>query len=115
MPTYEYQCPECGPFDKVVSLSDYDDMKYVTCRCGGQAKRVLSTPTFTLSWAPSNPYDNPKLDPWRGTALEGGGGPDELNYESEKIFVDHGVVTKQGGETRPRKDWLSKMPEGVGT
>jgi putative FmdB family regulatory protein len=32
MPTYEYQCPECGPFDKVVSLSDYDDMKYVTCR-----------------------------------------------------------------------------------
>jgi hypothetical protein len=38
-----------------------------------------------------------------------------LNYESEKIFVDHGVVTKQGGETRPRKDWLSKMPEGVGT
>jgi hypothetical protein len=38
-----------------------------------------------------------------------------LNYESEKIFVDHGTVTKQGGQTVPKKDWLSKMPEGVGT
>lgn len=115
MPTYEYKCPHCGRFDYMVPLSEFDNTGTITCYCGGTATRQVSVPWFSLSWAPPNRYDDPKADPWEGTPLEGGGGPDELNYTSEKIFVDQGVVTQQGGKTVPRKDWLSKMPEGVGT
>ena len=117
MPVYDYTCNQCGPFEKSVPLAEFEETREVDCPlCGYGAERQFSTPMFSLSWAPRDPYEcNPDLDPWRDTALEGAGGPDELNYQSEKIFVDHGTVTQQGGKTVPRKDWLSKMPEGVGT
>lgn len=115
MPNYEYRCPVCGVFDYAVSLSEFDNSTSIACHCGATATRQLSVPWFSLSWAPPNKYDDPKADPWEGTPLEGGGEPDPLNYTSEKIFVDQGTVTQQGGKTVPRKDWLSKMPEGFGT
>jgi putative FmdB family regulatory protein len=116
MPIYEYRCKSCQKVSEHLFIGGYSDLegKVFPCpTCGCQeTEKMLSTPAFTLSWAPCQ-YD--VADPWEGTALEGAGEPDKLNYESEKIFIDHGVETKQGGETRPKKDWLSSMPEGVGT
>jgi putative FmdB family regulatory protein len=116
MPLYEYRCKSCEKVSEHLVMGGYSDLEgtiFPCPECGSRkTEKVLSVPKFTLSWAPCA-YD--VADPWEGTALEGAGGPDEVNYKSEKIFIDHGVETRAGGETRPKNDWLSKMPEGVGT
>lgn len=43
MPTYEYWCEECGPFESLRPISDY--AKPCDCpECGASAPRVLMTP-----------------------------------------------------------------------
>jgi len=116
MPLYEYRCKSCQKVVEHLVMGGFSDLegKVFPCPACGSRKteKLFSTPAFTLSWAPCH-YD--VNDPWEGTELEGAGGPDEMNYESDKIFVDHGIETRQGGETKTKDDWLSKMPEGVGT
>ncbi len=42
MPTYEFRCSSCGPFDAVFSMRDVPDA--TTCRCGAPARRGITAP-----------------------------------------------------------------------
>ena len=93
-------------------LSDLEGKQIPCPVCGCQeTERLISCPNFTLSWTPCG-YD--VQDPWQGTALEGAGAPDTLNYESDKIFVDNGASSNRDS-TKPKADWQKQMPAGFGT
>ncbi|CAM4030359.1 zinc ribbon domain-containing protein [Tsukamurella strandjordii] len=42
MPTYEFRCRSCGPFDAVFSMRDVPDA--TACRCGEQSPRGITAP-----------------------------------------------------------------------
>lgn len=42
MPTYEFRCRSCGPFDAIYSMRDVPDA--VACRCGEPAPRGITAP-----------------------------------------------------------------------
>lgn len=42
MPTYEFRCASCGPFDATFSMSDVPDA--TACRCGAPSKRGVTAP-----------------------------------------------------------------------
>ena len=49
MPTYSYECPECGEFEARASMSDYNLPQ--TCPdCGASGKRIIgqAVPSFIL-------------------------------------------------------------------
>lgn len=51
MPTYEYRCGFCGPFNRVLSIRDVTATS--TCPdCGESATRVFSTPTLIARTSP---------------------------------------------------------------
>jgi len=94
-----------------MGLDSTKDAKLSTCpHCGSVSEKIISTPNFTLSWTPVG-YD--VQDPWEGTALEGAGEPDKLNYESDKIFVDHGASSNEDRASH-KPGWLKQMPAGFG-
>ncbi|TWS25158.1 zinc ribbon domain-containing protein [Tsukamurella sputi] len=42
MPTYEFRCSSCGPFDAVFSMRDVPAT--TACRCGAPARRGITAP-----------------------------------------------------------------------
>ena len=42
MPTYEFRCSSCGPFDAVFSMSEVPAA--TACRCGAPARRGITAP-----------------------------------------------------------------------
>ncbi|MCA0158099.1 zinc ribbon domain-containing protein [Tsukamurella sp. M9C] len=42
MPTYEFRCARCGPFDATFSMRDVPDA--TACRCGDPAPRGVTAP-----------------------------------------------------------------------
>ena len=42
MPTYEFRCDSCGPFDAVFSMSTVPQA--TACRCGASARRGITAP-----------------------------------------------------------------------
>ncbi|WP_040768099.1 FmdB family zinc ribbon protein [Tsukamurella sp. 1534] len=42
MPTYEFRCSSCGPFDAVFTMRDVPDA--TACRCGAAAPRGVTAP-----------------------------------------------------------------------
>ncbi len=42
MPTYEFRCPRCGPFDAVYSMREVPAS--AACRCGAAAPRGITAP-----------------------------------------------------------------------
>lgn len=58
MPTYDYECPQCGAsFDRVLPISQYNDPQ--TCECGTVATKIISPTNFIL-----------KGDDWAGKAIK---------------------------------------------
>lgn len=57
MPTYEFNCPDHGDFEKKMSMSEYSSTQECP-ECEGPAKRVIRTPgafnTPGDSWATKN-------------------------------------------------------------
>jgi putative FmdB family regulatory protein len=52
MPTYEYRCTTCEPFDALFALDQVPDT-HVCPFCGEQATRRMSAPYFTAASASS--------------------------------------------------------------
>jgi len=46
MPNYEFECPKCGVFERVLRLAESNDPQ--TCECGEQAKKLISKTGFVL-------------------------------------------------------------------
>lgn len=44
MPVYRFHCSECGPFEARYSMTDVPDS--APCRCGGAARRGVSSPAI---------------------------------------------------------------------
>ncbi|NKY18206.1 FmdB family zinc ribbon protein [Tsukamurella spumae] len=42
MPTYEFRCSSCGPFDAVFSMREVPES--TECRCGSPARRGITAP-----------------------------------------------------------------------
>ncbi|MET9325954.1 FmdB family zinc ribbon protein [Tsukamurella sp. NPDC003166] len=42
MPTYEFRCSSCGPFDAVYSMREVPEA--TACRCGAPARRGITAP-----------------------------------------------------------------------
>lgn len=47
MPFYEFVCPTCGIFEKMMPMSD-SDVKELECDCGDVAKKIPSVSSFEL-------------------------------------------------------------------
>jgi putative FmdB family regulatory protein len=60
MPTYEYECADCGPFAEVRPMAEYDRAQ--SCPdCGQEAPRLLTAPALSggaqdVSAAPSRTH-----------------------------------------------------------
>lgn len=53
MPTYSYQCPNCGAqFDRILRLIDYDLPQ--NCSCGAPAEKVICAPAIRADYAGYN-------------------------------------------------------------
>ena len=51
MPTYEFRCPHCGPFERRRELAESGDP--TTCpQCGVYARRIYSVPGVRTSGGP---------------------------------------------------------------
>jgi len=55
MPTYEYECQNGHPFERVLPHSEYRTAQY--CNCGSLGKRIITAPTVFASKAIC--YDSP--------------------------------------------------------
>lgn len=44
MPIFEFRCLDCKKVTEV--LTDNRDEKEITCECGGDAKKIMSTGSF---------------------------------------------------------------------
>lgn len=88
MPIYEYECKLGHRFEQLVLAGDKVTLEIPCQYCKEYAVKRLSCPNFKLSWVPVV-VDNAK-DIWDGTPLEGTDGINEVQYKSDKIFVDQG-------------------------
>ena len=88
MPLHIFRCMNGHDSEILVPL---EHARWQDCQeegCEMKACQVPSSPSFNLKWKPCA-YD--VADPFKNIkALEGQAGPDELNYKSDKIFIDHG-------------------------
>ena len=55
MPVYEYECPKCGVFERVLKMCEANEPQ--ACECGEEAKKIISKTGFVL-----------KGDSWPGKA-----------------------------------------------
>lgn len=39
---YEYNCPQCGPIERICSYKEYKDTPSFMCSCGSETVRIIS-------------------------------------------------------------------------
>ena len=89
MPIYEFACSENHITEHWWHLAS-ESRKEVQCRCGKQAIRILSMPSFHVAEYDSDGVKIFRGNPWEGTPLEDDDGINPLQYKSDKIQVDMG-------------------------
>ena len=107
MPLFDFRCTN-GHVNEIFVALEHD--KWQPCpTCTFSAFQMPAAPTFVFNFKGKivvNDYD----DPWEGTPLAGGGEPNTLTYKSDKIWLDTGKVTSQGGGTKP-VDYAQRIAE----
>lgn len=46
MPRYQYRCPDCGDFDRILRVAEH--VRVIECECGKQAQQVITAPTLVI-------------------------------------------------------------------
>jgi len=75
MPTYDYQCSECGhTFEETLKIADRNTPTELPCeqkighghihKCGGEVKQVLSAPYFGYDNIKTRHSQNNKVPSW---------------------------------------------------
>jgi len=96
MPLHLFRCCNHHVSEHLVPL---EHSKWRQCpECDMQAYQIPSAPHFKFSGV--IPVNDSNDDPWEGTRLEGRGEPNTLYYKSDKIFVDQGVKTQPGANSK---------------
>lgn len=104
MPIHRFRCCNKHVTEHIVPL---EHNKWQPCgTCEMMAYQIPSTCNFRGFTISVNDYD----DPWEGTGLEGGGEPNTLTYESDKIQVDLGKKTQVSGKAKP-VDYAKRIAE----
>ncbi len=63
MPLYDIQCEATGAkFERMIRLANFSDP--INCACGSSARRLISTPLFTVD---QTGYNCPVTDKWIGS------------------------------------------------
>jgi len=65
MPTYDYECPECGHREEILKKHSNTDINEVCPECGKFMQRLLSAPAFHLKgtgWYVTDYKKNKKPD-----------------------------------------------------
>lgn len=46
MPKYQYRCPDCGDFDRILRVADH--VRVIECECGKEANQVITAPMLVI-------------------------------------------------------------------